>query len=151
MKLGLQTLFFHLLFLHCLHCSGSRGPKSVLSFIPFHHPTSSPLGKPLATFKVGFPGGSVVKNLPTNAGDSGDMGLIPESRRSPAEGNGNPLQYSCLENSMNKGVVCYRVGLNLTTEHHHYHLQRTPLHTPLTTSTQPSGLESLIRSSLVTS
>ena len=99
MKLGLQTLFFHLLFLHCLHCSGSRGPKSVLSFIPFHHPTSSPLGKPLATFKVGFPGGSVVKNLPTNAGDSGDMGLIPESRRSPAEGNGNPLQYSCLGKS----------------------------------------------------
>ena len=44
---------------------------------------------------LGFPGGSVVKKSPANAGDSG---LIPESRRSPGEGNGNPLQYSCLEN-----------------------------------------------------
>ena len=49
----------------------------------------------------GFPGGSVVKKPPTNAGD---MGLIPESGRSPGEGNGNPLQNSCLENSMNRGV-----------------------------------------------
>ena len=50
---------------------------------------------------MGFPGGSVVKNPPTNAGD---MGLIPESGRSPGEGNGKPLQYSCLGNSMNRGV-----------------------------------------------
>ena len=50
---------------------------------------------------MGFPGGSVVKNPPTNAGD---MGLIPESGRSPGEGNGNPLQNSCLGNSMNRGV-----------------------------------------------
>ena len=41
-----------------------------------------------------FPGGSVVKNLSVNAGD---VGLIPGSGRSPGEGNGNPLQYSCLE------------------------------------------------------
>ena len=41
------------------------------------------------------------KNLPTNAGD---MGLIPGSGRSPGEGNGNPLQYSCLENSMDRGA-----------------------------------------------
>ena len=39
----------------------------------------------------GFPGGSVVKNPPANAGDVGDKGLIPESGRSPGEGNGNPL------------------------------------------------------------
>ena len=44
---------------------------------------------------MGFPGGSVVKNPPTNAGDARDMGLIPESGRSPGEGNGNPLQYPC--------------------------------------------------------
>ena len=50
---------------------------------------------------LGFPGGSVVKNPPNNAGD---MGLIPESGRSPGEGNGNPLQYSCLGNSMNRAV-----------------------------------------------
>ena len=50
----------------------------------------------------GFPGGSVVKNLPANAGDSRATGSIPESGRSPGEGNGHPLQYSCLENSMDK-------------------------------------------------
>ena len=42
----------------------------------------------------GFLGGSVVKNPPANIGDAGDTGLIPESRRSPGGGNGNPLQYS---------------------------------------------------------
>ena len=51
--------------------------------------------------KVGFPGGTVVKNLPANAGDAGS---IPGSRRSSREGNGNPLQYSCLENRMDRGV-----------------------------------------------
>ena len=45
-----------------------------------------------------------VKNPPANAGDTGDMGLIPGSGRSPGRGNGNPLQYSCLENSMNRGA-----------------------------------------------
>ena len=49
-------------------------------------------------------GGAVVKNLPANAGDIGDSGLIPGLGRSPREGNGNPLQYSCLENSMDRGV-----------------------------------------------
>ena len=50
---------------------------------------------------MGFPGGSVVKNLPANIGD---MGLIPGLGRSPGEGNGNPLQYSCLGNSMDRGA-----------------------------------------------
>ena len=50
---------------------------------------------------MGFPGGSVVKNLPAHAGD---MGLIPGLGRSPGEGNGNPLQYSCLENPMDRGA-----------------------------------------------
>ena len=49
---------------------------------------------------MGFPGGSVIKNLPTKAGDAGS---IPGSGRSPGEGNGNPLQYSCLENPMDRG------------------------------------------------
>ena len=44
----------------------------------------------------------VVKNLPANAGDAGDMGLIPGSGRSTAGGHGNPLQYSCLENPMDR-------------------------------------------------
>ena len=51
-----------------------------------------------------FPGGTVVKNLPVNAGDAGDMGSIPGSGRFPGERNGNPLQYSCLENSMDRGA-----------------------------------------------
>ena len=48
--------------------------------------------------------GLVVKNPPANAGDIRDMGLIPGSGRSHGEGNGNPLQYSCLKNSMDRGV-----------------------------------------------
>ena len=51
-----------------------------------------------------FPGGAVVKNLPANAGDSGDMGSIPGSGRFHGEGNGNPLEYSCLGNSMDRGT-----------------------------------------------
>ena len=47
---------------------------------------------------TGFPGGSVVKNLPANAGDPGDMGSIPGSGRSPGEENGNLLQYFLPEN-----------------------------------------------------
>ena len=46
----------------------------------------------------------VVKNLPTNSRDTRDLGLIPRSGRSPGGGNGNPLQYSCLENSMDSGA-----------------------------------------------
>ena len=46
----------------------------------------------------------VVKNPPASAGDARDTGLIPESGRSPGEGNGNPLQYSCLENPMDRGA-----------------------------------------------
>ena len=45
-----------------------------------------------------FPGGTVVRNLPANAGDTRNTGSIPGLGRSPGEGNGNPLQYSCLEN-----------------------------------------------------
>ena len=44
------------------------------------------------------------KETACNAGDTGDAGLIPGSRRSPGEGNGNPLQYSCLENPTNRGA-----------------------------------------------
>ena len=49
------------------------------------------------------PGGSVVKNLPANAGDTGDVGSVPESGRSPGVGNGNPLQHSCVGNSTERG------------------------------------------------
>ena len=93
----------------------------ILAFWPGIKPTPSalegeilatgPPGKsPLASFKMylvsiytclwGFPGGSEVK---ASASDAGDLGLIPGSGRSPGEGNGNPLQYSCLENPMDRG------------------------------------------------
>ena len=66
-----------------------------------------------------FPGGSMVKNLPANAGDTGS---IPGSGRSPGRGRGNPVQYSCLENPMDReawwstihGVT--RVGHDLATK-----------------------------------
>ena len=51
---------------------------------------------------ISFPGGSVVKNPPANAGDIRDVGSIPGSRRFPGKGNGNPLHYSCLENPMDR-------------------------------------------------
>ena len=53
------------------------------------------------TLNISFLGGTVVKNLLTNAGDPG---LIPGLRRSPGEGNGNPLQDHCMENPMERGA-----------------------------------------------
>ena len=55
-------------------------------------------------FIGGVPGGSVVKNPPANAGVTGDAGSIPGSGRSPGGGNGNSLQYSCLENPTDRGA-----------------------------------------------
>ena len=52
----------------------------------------------------GFPGGAVVKNLPASAGEETDVGSVPGQGRSPGGGNGNALQHSCLENSMDRGV-----------------------------------------------
>ena len=53
---------------------------------------------------LGFPGGTVVKDLPASAWDTGGAGSIPGTGRSLGEGNGNPLQYSCLENPMYRGA-----------------------------------------------
>ena len=66
---------------------------------------------------TGFPGGAVVKNPPANARDAGSS---PGSGRSPGGGNGYPLQYSCLENSVDRrSLEGYSpwVGHNLKTEH----------------------------------
>ena len=51
----------------------------------------------------GVPGGLVVKNPSANVGDGGDEGSIPGLERSPGKGNGNPLQYSCLGNPIDRG------------------------------------------------
>ena len=53
---------------------------------------------------LGFPGDSVVMNLPANTGDTGDMGSILGLGRSLGEGNSNPFQYSCLENPVDSGA-----------------------------------------------
>ena len=53
---------------------------------------------------LGFPGSIIVKNLSANAGGARDSCLIPGLGKSPRGGNGNPLQYSCLENSLDRGA-----------------------------------------------
>ena len=53
---------------------------------------------------MGFSDGLVVKHPPATAGDTGNTGWIPVLGRSPGEGNGYPLQYSCLGNSMDRGA-----------------------------------------------
>ena len=55
-------------------------------------------------FRKGFPGSAMEKNPPANEGDAGDSGAICGSGRSHGGGNGNPLQYSCLENPMDRGT-----------------------------------------------
>ena len=54
----------------------------------------------ITTVVMGFPGGSVVKNVP----NAGDVGSVPDLGRSPGEGNGNPIRYSCLGNPMDRGA-----------------------------------------------
>ena len=55
-------------------------------------------------YTCSFPGGTMVKNPPANAGDTKDTSLIPGSGRFPGEGHGNPLQYSFMENPMDRGA-----------------------------------------------
>ena len=77
---------------------------------------------------IGFPGGAVVKNLPANAGDTRDAGSVFVPGRPPGVGNVNQLQYSCLENSMDKGAwqaTVYGVTnswLQLSTQQQKQHL-----------------------------
>ena len=77
---------------------------------------------------VGFPDGSVVKNLPVNAEDTS---LIPGLGRSPGKGNGNPLWYSCLENPTNRGaswVTVHEVAKELDTTEVTKHFTCTHAH-----------------------
>ena len=69
---------------------------------------------------MGFPVGSVVKNQSVNAGDTGDVGSISGSGQYPRERNGNPLQHSCLGNTMDRGALhatVHQVTESDTTEH----------------------------------
>ena len=69
----------------------------------------------------------MAKNLPANAGDTGNSDSILRSGRSPGEGNGNPLQYSCLENSIDRGArqaIVHGAAESDTTEHAHTHTHK---------------------------
>ena len=79
----------------------SRHAVHDLPKIYLAHNWKSVLFDCLHPFHLGFSGSSVVKNLPANAGDAH---FNPGSRRAPGEGNGNPLQYSCLENPIDRGA-----------------------------------------------
>ena len=75
------------------------------------------IGIPLAHVVMGFPGAAVVKNPPVGAGDARDPGSIPGLGRSRGVGNGNQLQYSCLENFIDRGawrVTVHKVTKNRT-------------------------------------
>ena len=84
-----------------------RPMRLCLAWIPLSHhsvsypPTYTPWLFPGSLYFLVAP---VVKNLPANAGDLRDTGSIPGLGRSPGEGHGNPLQHSCLENSMDRGA-----------------------------------------------
>ena len=77
---------------------------------------------------MGFSGDTMIKNLPASAGDVRDMGSIPGLGRFPGGGHGNPLQYSCLENPMDRGAwwaTVHRITkswtqLNMHIQSYHY-------------------------------
>ena len=77
-------------------------------------------GQRLEGYNISFPGGSEGKASACNAGD---LGSIPGSGRSPGEGNGNPLQYSCLENPTDRGAwwtTVHGIAESDTTEQLHW-------------------------------
>ena len=89
----------------------SQGQRRVVGYCPWGHKESDtterlthtivPLGQVEIKWAIGIPGGSDNKESACNAGNPGS---IPGSGRSPGEGNGYPLQYSCLENPMDRGA-----------------------------------------------
>ena len=87
-----------------------------------HFPESPPFRQFVLQVNImtlGFPGGTVVKNPPASAGDIRDVDFIPGLGRSPGEGNGKPLQYSCLEHPIDRGAwraTVHRVKEMDTTE-----------------------------------
>ena len=86
---------------HFKQISKNKKAKSIHNPVPSRLSLTHPDFYLCLHVSYGFPGGSVVKNLPANAGDAG---LIPGLERTPGEGNDNPLQYSCLGNSMDRGA-----------------------------------------------
>ena len=87
-----------------MDCIGHEVTKSQTQLSDFHLGTFIIIYSESPGRDWGFPGGSVVKNLLANAGDKGDVGLSPGSGKSPGGGNGNPVQYSCLGNPIDRGA-----------------------------------------------
>ena len=81
----------------------------------------------------------MVENLPDNAGDTGDMSSIPEAGRSPGGGHGNPLQYSCLENPMDREAWQATVRLPLWGSKESDKSEYTDTHTQTHTHTHTEG------------
>ena len=86
-------------------CNPGSAPSLILGWFPIC--ITNPTFQPDNLDTVGFPGGRVVKKLPASAGAATDTGLIPGLWRSPGDGNGNSLQYSCLENSTDTPLAGY--------------------------------------------
>ena len=92
----------------------------------------------------GFPGCASGKEPTASAGDTGDMGLIPWSGRSAGGGNGNPLQYSCLENPMDRGAWQATVHgvekskTRLSTRAYVHHISYTVLNNEVSSISIPS-------------
>ena len=102
-KLSLIWYWFLKIRLCCLHIQSESRDSNVRLFIlgaPKFSSSPSGWGARKSLLQVML----VVKNLPANAGDARDMSSIPGLRRSPGGGNGKPLQYSCLENPMDRGA-----------------------------------------------
>ena len=103
---------------------GAETFSDICLFVCFHIPDPSGFKE---GYHKGFPGGSAGKELPANEKDTKDKGLIPGSGRSPGEGYGNLLQYSCLENSMDRGTwrtTVHGVAKSWTQLHMHAHYQK---------------------------
>ena len=95
----------------------------------------------------GFPDGSVGKESACNAGDIGDTGSIPGSGRSPGEGNGNSIQYSCLGNPMDRGA--WRATVHGVTKSQTQLNNWACTHTPSVRSFRCLGLVETLLCSLV--
>ena len=95
-------VIFHCIYVHVCGCVSLWIYMEIYIYIYLYVSLSIYLSIYLSLYL--FPGGSVVKNLPANAGDVGDLDLIPGSESSPGRENGKPLQHSCLDNPMDRGA-----------------------------------------------
>ena len=101
-----------------LYSGALWGPQSQENLMSFASAFYSPFIRfSWIPYAGAFPVAQMVNNLPANVGEAKDKSSIPGSRRCPGEGNGNLLQYSCLENSMDRGAwraTVYRVAKSQT-------------------------------------